>query len=85
MPAIDFPNSPVDQETCIRAGKTWIWTAAKTKWSVVSSGGSAPTLASLLTTLGIPTYADITTANTALEIGKPFYNAALTKLDITTA
>ena len=56
-------------------------------WSglAYSSGGSAPTLASLLTTLGIPTYTDMTAANTALEIGKPFYNTALTKLDITTA
>ena len=43
------------------------------------------TTASLLTTLGIPTHADMTAANLALEIGKPFYNTALTKLDITTA
>ena len=35
MPAINFPDNPVDQETCIRAGKTWIYTAAKNKWSVV--------------------------------------------------
>ena len=37
MAAIDFPNNPVDQETCVRAGKTWIWTAAKNMWSVVST------------------------------------------------
>ena len=61
-----------------------IWMATL-NYSGVPAGGSAPTLTSLLTTLGIPTYADMTAANLALEIGKPFYNTALTKLDITTA
>ena len=54
-------------------------------WGGLAYSSSAPTLASLLTTLGIPTKVDITTANAELEIGKPFYNTALTKLDITTA
>lgn len=39
----------------------------------------------ILTALGIPTYADITAANTALASGKPFYNTALAALDTTTA
>ena len=43
------------------------------------------TAASILTLIGIPTYADLTAANTDLLIGKPFYNTALSKLDITTA
>ena len=54
-------------------------------WGGLAYSSTAPTLASLLTTLGIPTYSDMTAANLALEIGKPFYNTALTKLDITTA
>ena len=48
---------------------------------------AAPTAASIATALGIPTFADLTAANAsgAISIGKPFYNTALTKLDITTA
>lgn len=46
---------------------------------------SAPTLGSLLTTIGIPTYANLTDANTALGIGKPYYDTALLTLNITTA
>jgi len=39
----------------------------------------------LLDAFGIPTHADLTAANIALGIGKPFFNTALLALDITTA
>jgi len=41
--------------------------------------------AAILTALGIPSYSNLAAANTALASGSPFYNSALTKLDITTA
>ena len=45
------------------------------------------TTASIVTLLGVPTFAPLAAANAsgAIEIGKPFYNTALSKLDITTA
>jgi hypothetical protein len=43
------------------------------------------TAASVVTLLGLPTKANLTTANTDLAIGSLFYNTALSKLDITTA
>lgn len=33
MPAIDFPNSPLVNDTFVAAGKTWIWTG--TVWNIV--------------------------------------------------
>ena len=47
--------------------------------------GGSEGASNIAAVLGIPTHADMTAANAALEIGKPFYNTALTKLDITTA
>jgi len=35
--------------------------------------------------LGVPTYANLTAANTALAAGAIFYNTALAKLDVATA
>ena len=79
---IPAPTASITHTLIESIGGIWM---ATLNYSGVPAGGSAPTLAFLLTTLGIPTYADMTAANLALEIGKPFYNTALTKLDITTA
>ena len=68
----------------LATNRTWTLPDANGTLALLSDV-TAPTLASLLTTLGIPTYADLTAANTDLLIGKPFYNTALSKLDITTA
>jgi len=35
--------------------------------------------------LGLPSYANLTAANTALASGLPYWNVALAKVDITTA
>lgn len=43
------------------------------------------TKALLLTTLGIPTYADQTAANTALAAGVVYYNTATAKVESATA
>lgn len=43
---------------------------------------SATTVASIL---GVPSYADLTAANTALGIGHPYYDLSLSKLQNTTA
>ena len=45
----------------------------------------APTLNATLTLLGIPTYDDLTAANTALAVGKIYYDTALATLNVTTA
>jgi hypothetical protein len=42
------------------------------------------TLAAVLTALGVPTYADLAAANTALAIGKIYYDTALATLNVTT-
>jgi len=39
----------------------------------------------IVTLLGLPTYANLTAANTALTIGSIYYDTALTKINITTA
>jgi hypothetical protein len=62
-------------------GAWYHWTGSA--WE--DGGVTSASVESILTTLGVPTYADLTAANAALTIGKPFYNTALTKLDITTA
>ena len=60
-------------------------------WTLPNASGTialtsdTPTTASIVTLLGLPTKADLTTANTDLAIGTLFYNTALSKLDITTA
>ena len=59
------------------------WTLPNATGTIALTSDINPVV--LAAALGIPTYADMTTANLALEIGKPFYNTALTKLDITTA
>lgn len=46
---------------------------------------TATTLASVLTLLGVTSYADLTAANAAEEAGVIFYNEALEMLDTTTA
>ena len=43
------------------------------------------TAAAIATLLGLPTYADLTAANTALGIGKIYYDTALATLNVTTA
>ena len=48
-------------------------------------GTSLVSLEAVLTLLGVTSYASLAAANTALPIGKPFYNLATSKLDITTA
>lgn len=48
--------------------------------AVLVGGSSA-----ILTLLGVPTYANLTAANAALAIGVPYYDTALSKLQITTA
>ena len=65
----------------------WYQASTLTTWEFVRTDGetSSPVLADILTLLGVPTKADLATANTDLAIGKPFYNTALSKLDITTA
>ena len=62
-------------------------------WTLPNASGTialtsdTPTTASIVTLLGVPTFATLAAANAsgAIEIGKPFYNTALSKLDITTA
>jgi hypothetical protein len=39
----------------------------------------------VLSVLGVPSYADLTAANVAMAASLPFYNIALSKLDLTTA
>jgi len=51
------------------------------------SGGSEEVGANLsanLTTLGVPTYANLTAANAALTIGRIYYDTALATLNVTT-
>ena len=45
----------------------------------------ASTTASILTLLGVPTHANLTAANTALPIGKIYYDTTLATLNVTTA
>jgi hypothetical protein len=49
--------------------------------------GAVGTASEITAALGIPVFADLAAANAspAIDIGKPFYNTALSKLDITTA
>lgn len=47
--------------------------------------GAALTNAAVRAALGIPSYADLATANAALPIGRPYYDEALETMNNTTA
>jgi len=46
---------------------------------------NASVLTSVLTALGVPSYANLTAANVALAIGQPYYDTTLNKLQLATA
>lgn len=69
------------------ANRAWELPDESGTLALTSQIPAAPTTASIVTLLGLPTFATLAAANAsgAIEIGKPFYNTALSKLDITTA
>lgn len=46
---------------------------------------TAVDLSAILIILGIPSYTNLTVANTALAIGQPYFDTTLNKIQITTA
>lgn len=93
MDRITLDKRPTVRKTLPQSGTVHLeWDPETSKVVVVDEAGTKSPLGSsglsaILTVLGIPSFADLATANAsgAIDIGKPFYNLATLKLDITTA